>query len=102
MPPFISLSKVLRTPFLIQQSENGEPQTNNKPIYLVLQLTQLVYPYDFPLLTQSGSFALSEVGSGSDAFALKSTATRGNGCWILNGQKAWIRYGLDFSPPLTY
>jgi len=37
-----------------------------------------------------GSFALSEVGSGSDAFALKSTATRGNGCWILNGQKAWI------------
>lgn len=37
-----------------------------------------------------GSFCLSEWGSGSDAFALKTTATRDGTDWILNGTKAWI------------
>lgn len=37
-----------------------------------------------------GSFCLSEWGSGSDAFALKTTATRDGNDWILNGTKAWI------------
>jgi len=37
-----------------------------------------------------GSFALSEAGSGSDAFSMRATAKRGNGCWILNGTKTWI------------
>jgi len=33
---------------------------------------------------------LSEWGSGSDAFAMKSVAKRGTNGWILNGTKAWI------------
>jgi len=37
-----------------------------------------------------GSYALSEPASGSDAFALQCRATRGEGGWILNGQKLWI------------
>lgn len=37
-----------------------------------------------------GSFCLSEWGSGSDAFALKTTATRDGNDWVLNGTKAWI------------
>jgi len=37
-----------------------------------------------------GSYALSEAGSGSDAFALKTRAERKGDRWILNGQKLWI------------
>ena len=37
-----------------------------------------------------GSFALTEPHSGSDAAALKTTAVRENGDWVLNGQKMWI------------
>jgi len=37
-----------------------------------------------------GSFCLSEWGSGSDAFALKSTAIKTGHNYILNGTKAWI------------
>ena len=37
-----------------------------------------------------GSFCLTEWGSGSDAFALKTTATRDGNDWVLNGTKAWI------------
>jgi len=37
-----------------------------------------------------GSYALSEAGSGSDAFALKTRAERNGDRWILNGQKLWI------------
>jgi alkylation response protein AidB-like acyl-CoA dehydrogenase len=37
-----------------------------------------------------GAYALSEAGSGSDAFALSCRAVpRGDG-WVLNGQKLWI------------
>lgn len=45
-----------------------------------------------PRLAQNtlGSFCLSEWGSGSDAFALKTTATKDGNDWILNGTKAWI------------
>lgn len=46
-----------------------------------------------PKLAQEyvGSFALSEAGSGSDAFALKTTATRNSdGDYVLNGSKMWI------------
>ncbi len=45
-----------------------------------------------PRLTREwvGSYALSEPASGSDAFALQCRATRGDGGWILNGQKLWI------------
>lgn len=37
-----------------------------------------------------GSYCLSEAGSGSDAFALKTRAERREGGWALTGQKLWI------------
>jgi len=37
-----------------------------------------------------GSFCLSEVTSGSDAFALKTTAKAEGGDYVLNGTKMWI------------
>src|SRR5690349_11530397 len=37
-----------------------------------------------------GAYALSEAGSGSDAFALSTTARRQNGKFLLNGRKLWI------------
>lgn len=45
-----------------------------------------------PLLSQSqlGSFCLSEVASGSDAFALQTRAKKEGDHWVLNGSKMWI------------
>lgn len=40
-----------------------------------------------------GAFALSESGSGSDAAALKTTAKKVDGGYILNGTKLWITSG---------
>jgi len=40
-----------------------------------------------------GAYALSEPGSGSDAFALAARAERTEGGWTLNGSKAWITNG---------
>ena len=37
-----------------------------------------------------GSYALSEAGSGSDAFALQTRATKRGDEYVLNGQKLWI------------
>jgi alkylation response protein AidB-like acyl-CoA dehydrogenase len=37
-----------------------------------------------------GSYALSEASSGSDAFALKTRATKDGDNYVLNGQKLWI------------
>jgi short-chain 2-methylacyl-CoA dehydrogenase len=37
-----------------------------------------------------GSYALSEAGSGSDAFALATTATDAGDHFVLNGRKLWI------------
>jgi short/branched chain acyl-CoA dehydrogenase len=37
-----------------------------------------------------GSYALSEAGSGSDAFALATTATDAGDHFLLNGRKLWI------------
>ncbi len=36
------------------------------------------------------SFALTEPGAGSDAAAIRTTARRGDGGWVLNGTKQWI------------
>ncbi len=46
----------------------------------------------FPKLARSwvGAYALSEAGSGSDAFALQARATRKGDRFLLNGQKLWI------------
>lgn len=40
-----------------------------------------------------GAYALSEPGSGSDAFGLATRADRRDGGWVLNGSKAWITNG---------
>ena len=37
-----------------------------------------------------GSYALSEAGAGSDAFALTTSARKVDGGWVLDGQKLWI------------
>ncbi len=40
-----------------------------------------------------GAYALSEAGSGSDAFALALRGTPVGGDWLLNGRKLWITNG---------
>ncbi|HEX9565338.1 MAG TPA: acyl-CoA dehydrogenase family protein [Gemmatimonadaceae bacterium] len=42
-----------------------------------------------------GAYALSEPGSGSDAFGLASRAERRGDRWILNGRKMWITNGAE-------
>lgn len=37
-----------------------------------------------------GSFCLSEAGSGSDAFSLKTTAQKNKDYYVINGSKMWI------------
>ena len=44
-----------------------------------------------------GSYALSEAGSGSDAFALQCRAEDKGDHWLLNGQKLWITNGKESS-----
>jgi alkylation response protein AidB-like acyl-CoA dehydrogenase len=41
----------------------------------------------------AGSFALSEPSGGSDAAALRSSAWRDGGHWVLSGEKQWITSG---------
>jgi alkylation response protein AidB-like acyl-CoA dehydrogenase len=42
-----------------------------------------------------GAYALSEAGSGSDAFALTTRATERDGEWVLTGRKLWITNGNE-------
>ena len=42
-----------------------------------------------------GAYALSEPGSGSDAFSLATRATRQDGDWVLTGRKLWITNGAE-------
>ena len=42
-----------------------------------------------------GAYALSEAGSGSDAFALACRATQDGDDWILEGHKLWITNGAE-------
>ena len=42
-----------------------------------------------------GSYALSEAGSGSDAFALQTRAVRDGADWRLDGRKLWITNGAE-------
>lgn len=39
-----------------------------------------------------GSFCLSEPGSGSDAFSLKTRAEKKGDYYIINGSKMWISF----------
>jgi short-chain 2-methylacyl-CoA dehydrogenase len=51
----------------------------------------------FPRLTTGllGAFALSEPGSGSDAFALETRAVQKGSGWSLTGRKFWITNGAE-------
>ncbi len=42
-----------------------------------------------------GAYALSEAGSGSDAFALATRAVKSGDDWILTGRKLWITNGNE-------
>ena len=42
-----------------------------------------------------GAYALSEAGSGSDAFALSSRAVKSGNDWLLTGRKLWITNGNE-------
>ena len=42
-----------------------------------------------------GAYALSESGSGSDAFGLAARAEKKGDSWVLNGQKLWITNGAE-------
>jgi alkylation response protein AidB-like acyl-CoA dehydrogenase len=42
-----------------------------------------------------GAYALSEAGSGSDAFALQTRAVDKGDHYLLNGQKMWITNGIE-------
>lgn len=42
-----------------------------------------------------GAYALSEAGSGSDAFALSTRASRAGDEWVLDGRKLWITNGNE-------
>jgi len=42
-----------------------------------------------------GAYALSEAGSGSDAFALQTRAVDGGDHFVLNGRKLWITNGKE-------
>jgi alkylation response protein AidB-like acyl-CoA dehydrogenase len=42
-----------------------------------------------------GAYALSEAGSGSDAFGLATRAVRDGDHWVLNGRKLWITNGAE-------
>jgi alkylation response protein AidB-like acyl-CoA dehydrogenase len=44
-----------------------------------------------------GAYALSEAGSGSDAFALATRAEDKGDRWVLNGRKMWITNALEAS-----
>jgi alkylation response protein AidB-like acyl-CoA dehydrogenase len=44
-----------------------------------------------------GSYALSEQGSGSDAFALSARAERSGDGWVLQGRKLWITNAAEAS-----
>ena len=50
-----------------------------------------------PRLTSGtvGAYALSEAGSGSDAFGLTTRAVKDGDAWILDGRKLWITNGAE-------
>src|SRR5919109_1884746 len=42
---------------------------------------------------QLAAWALTEAAAGSDAAAIRTTAVRDGGCWVINGAKQFITHG---------
>jgi len=49
-----------------------------------------------------GAYALSEAGSGSDAFALETKAVQDGAFWVLNGRKLWITNAAEAGVYLVF
>ena len=49
-----------------------------------------------------GGYALSESGSGSDAFAVSCRATQDGDDWVLKGQKLWVTNGHEASTFIVF
>ena len=77
-------------------------------ILVDVQNTLAIYPINrygtaaqkgryLPQMTSStvGAYALSEPGSGSDAFGMDARAERRDGRWVLDGRKLWITNGAE-------
>jgi len=58
----------------------------------------------FPRLASEwvGAYALSEAGSGSDAFALSCRAIQDGDDWVLEGQKLWVTNGHEASTFIVF
>lgn len=73
---------------------NGHVSLGAMPIYLFGSEAQK-QKWLVPLAQGQGlgAFALTEPHSGSDSAALRTSAVKQNGSWVLNGQKMWITSG---------
>lgn len=52
--------------------------------------------------TKIGALAMSEAGAGSDVVSMKTTATKTDGGYLLNGTKLWITNGPDADTIVVY
>ncbi|CAO1396458.1 unnamed protein product [Diamesa serratosioi] len=88
------LSKLMRILFTVDASVAVLVDIHNtliNALFSKLGTAEQKKKYLTKLATESaGSFALSEPSSGSDAFALKTTAKKEGSNYILNGTKMWI------------
>ncbi|CAP31581.2 Protein CBG12633 [Caenorhabditis briggsae] len=71
---FVDVQNTLVAPLIIQLGSEEQKQK-----YLPKIVSEAI-----------GSFALSETGSGSDAFALKTTAKKDGDDFVISGSKMWI------------
>jgi alkylation response protein AidB-like acyl-CoA dehydrogenase len=64
---------------------------------LLRWLTPVQQGYFLPRLTRNvvGAYALSESGSGSDAFGMSTQARQDGDSFVLNGRKMWITNGAE-------
>lgn len=98
-------SSVMSTVLVVEELARMDPS-----ITVMVDLQNTLVAYNFkhhasdalkdkylPLIAQNtvGSFCLTEPGSGSDAFALKTTATKKGDYYELNGSKCWISNAED-------
>ena len=62
---------------------NNEIFLSRKAVFVEVTLEHIYF-------SKVGSFCLSEVGSGSDAFALGTKAEKQGDFYVINGSKMWI------------